>query len=263
MEFLQAYLVGLLAIVAYVTVLWGVSLWLRDASIVDIFWGLGFVVVAWVYATLTPDMTARALLVNVLISIWGLRLSVHIGVRNWGKGEDFRYKKWREETGAAWWWQSYLRVFLLQGTILWIVSAPLLAVHYWDTGAAWTVFDVLGFTLWLVGFGFEAIGDWQLRAFKANPDNRGKVMDRGLWHYTRHPNYFGDAVQWWGIFAFALIVGAWWTVFSPLIMSYLLVRVSGVSMLEATLKHTKPQYVEYIRNTSAFFPLPPKRPDKD
>lgn len=258
-DFLSPYLVGLLAIVIYMTLLWGVSLWLKDASIVDIFWGLGFVMVTWLYAAYVPDVTARGLLLNVLVTIWGLRLSLHIGARNWGRGEDFRYRAWREEAGErVWWWQSYLRVFLLQGAVMWIVSAPLLGVHVLDSGAGWTIWDALAVVLWLVGFVFEAVGDWQLRVFKARPENHGKVMNRGLWRYTRHPNYFGDATLWWGLFLFTLGVGGAWTIFSPLLMSYLLVRVSGVRMLESTLKHTKPEYAAYVRSTSAFLPLPPK-----
>ena len=124
---------------------------------------------------------------------------------------------------------------------------------------ALTILDILGIAVWALGFFFEAVGDYQLTAFKANPANKGKVLNIGLWRFTRHPNYFGDATQWWGFYLIALAAGGWWTIFSPLFMTYLLLKVSGVAMLETTLKERKPEYAEYIRKTSAFIPMPPKR----
>ena len=248
-----------LVIFGLMTALWLVSLRLRDSSIVDIFWGTGFVVAAWTAFVLTPQgFLSRKLLLCGLVTIWGLRLSLHILRRNWGKGEDFRYKAWRDEAGPSWWWKSYLKVFLLQGVLLVIIAAPLLAAQAATAPARLTVLDGLALPLWLLGFVFEAGGDWQLARFRADPANRGRVLDRGFWRYTRHPNYFGDAVQWWAFFLFAAAAGAAWTVFSPLLMTALLVRVSGVAMLEKTLAETKPQYRAYIESTSAFVPWFPR-----
>lgn len=260
MTFLETYLIGLGIVIGMMGIVWLISLAVKDSSIVDIFWGTGFAIITFIYFLLTDGYETRQILVLALVVIWGLRLSLHIGSRNIGKGEDFRYQKWRQEAGPSYWWVSFFKVFLLQGVILWIVSAPLLAAQYHTTPASLTVLDILGVLVWGVGFFFEAVGDWQLRQFKADPSNKGKVMDHGLWRYTRHPNYFGDAVLWWGYFLLALSTpGGFLTVFSPAIMTYLLVRVSGVAMLERTLQRSKPEYAEYIRRTSAFLPMPPKK----
>ncbi len=244
-----------------VTLLWLLSLILRDASIVDVFWGLGFVLVYWIGFILVHSGTstsqpvpARHLLVGFLVTIWGLRLSVHILLRNWSRGEDFRYARWRDEAGQAWWWRSYFKVFLLQGIILWLVSWPLLAVLASQSSRSLGLIDLLAVLVWGTGFFFEAVGDYQLRRFKKDPSNKGQLLTSGLWRYTRHPNYFGDAVVWWGFYLFAAASGAWWTIFSPLIMIFLLRRVSGVAMLESTLGETKPGYATYIARTNAFLP---------
>jgi steroid 5-alpha reductase family enzyme len=240
--------------------LWLLSLALRNSSIVDIFWGTGFVIVAWTAFLLAPEgFVTRKLLLNGLVTIWGLRLSLHILTRNWGKPEDFRYQAWRKQAGAAWWWRSFFKVFFLQGIILWIVSAPLIAVQVSTHPEQLIGLDYLAILIWLIGFTFEALGDWQLRRFKANPANKGKVLDTGVWRYTRHPNYFGDAAQWWAYYLIALAAGAWWTIFSPLLMTSLLLRVSGVSLLEKTLKEEKPGYKEYIEATSEFIPWFPRK----
>jgi len=259
MTFLEIYGLGLAAILALMIVLWLVSLALKNSSIVDIFWGPGFVVAAWMYYLLTPDgFSARKLLICALVTIWGLRLATHIFLRNAGKPEDFRYQKWRQENGSSWWWRSFFKVFLLQGILLWIISIPLLAAQYSAQPARLTVFDFAGAALWLIGFFFEAAGDAQLVRFKADPANKGKIMNSGVWRYTRHPNYFGDAAQWWGYFLIALAAGGWWTVFSPILMTTLLLRVSGVALLEKTMA-AKPGYEEYMRKTNAFVPWLPKK----
>lgn len=248
-----------LIILGLMTFLWLVSLILKDASIVDIFWGTGFVVSAWVYFALSPDgYLLRKWLIVVLVTLWGLRLSLHILRRNWGKGEDFRYQAWRREAGAAWWWRSFFKVFLLQGVLMWIISIPLLAAQFNAAPDRLTMIDFLGVALWVTGFFFEAAGDLQLARFKADPANKGKVMDRGVWRFTRHPNYFGDAAQWWGYFLIAVSAGGWWTVFSPVLMTLFLLRVSGVTLLEKTLE-SRPGYKEYIATTSAFIPWPPRK----
>lgn len=259
MSFLESYGIGLAVTLGLMTLLWLVSLRLKNSSIVDVFWGMGFVIANWVYFALAPEgFLLRKLLISVLVTIWGLRLSIHILLRNWGKPEDFRYQKWRKEAGSKWWWQSFLRVFLLQGVLLWIISAPLLAAQRGALPAHLIIFDGLGAALWLFGFYFEAMGDLQLARFKANPANKGKILDSGVWRYTRHPNYFGDAAQWWGYYLIAAFAGGWWTLFSPILMTLFLLRVSGVALLEKTLE-TRPGYKEYIQKTSAFIPWFPHK----
>lgn len=259
MVFLEVYLVAGLVILVAMTLLWLLSLLLKDASIVDIFWGTGFVISAWVYFYLTPaGFEMRKWLIAILLTIWGLRLSGYLAWRNIGKGEDFRYAQWREQGGSRWWWQSFLRVFLLQGVIMWIVSAPLLGAQLASSPDRLIWLDYLGIAFWAVGLYFEAVGDWQLARFKANPANNGKLLNTGLRRYTRHPNYFGDAMQWWGFFWIAAATGAWWAVFAPLLMNFLLYRVSGVAMLEKSLKDSKPGYRQYIQRTNAFVPWFPR-----
>lgn len=259
---LSPWLLSGLVVLASMTAIWLLSLRLRDSSIADIFWGLGFVLVAWASAALAPDgVSGRGWLMTAMVTAWGLRLSGHIFLRNRGKGEDFRYRAWREEAGASWWWRSYVRVFLLQGAIMWIVAAPVaMTVGAGARQAPLGWLDALAAAVWLAGFAFEAVGDVQLTRFKADPRNKGRVMTRGLWRYTRHPNYFGDATAWWGHYLVAAAGGAWWTIFGPALMTFLLVRVSGVSLLERSLRDAKPGYREYIESTSAFVPLPPRRP---
>jgi steroid 5-alpha reductase family enzyme len=257
---LNAWLIAGLTVAVFVTILWFVSLALRDSSIVDSFWGLGFVAIAaGVTAAGQAVPPSRAWLLGGLVAIWGLRLSHHIFWRNKGKGEDYRYRKWRDAAGAAWWWRSYFKVFLLQGVIMWLVAAPVVAVLGARSQPPLGWADAVGTVVWAVGFFFEAAGDWQLARFKSDPANRGRLFTAGVWRYTRHPNYFGDASVWWGHFLLAAASGAWWTVFSPLLMTFLLVRVSGVSMLEPALRSSKPGYGEYIETTSAFVPRPPRR----
>jgi steroid 5-alpha reductase family enzyme len=197
-------------------------------------------------------------LLLAIVTLWGLRLSLYILWRNWGKPEDFRYAKWRAESGGRWWWKSFFQVFLLQGLLLWIVSAPLLAAQLGPDAKSLTWLDGIALGVWLIGFFFESVGDFQLARFRADPTKKGTVLRSGVWHYTRHPNYFGDAAQWWGYFLLALAAGGWWTIFSPLLMTTLLLRVSGVTLLEQTLKDSKPGYREYVESTSAFIPWFPR-----
>ena len=260
LDFLSIYALGGLAVLALMVALWVASLALRNSSIVDIFWGPGFVVANWVYFALTPDgFPARKWLISILVTIWGLRLGSYIFWRNWGKPEDFRYQKWREEESARWWWFSFFKVFLLQGILLWVISAPLLAAHTGGARSRLAVLDVIAILVWIIGFFFEAVGDLQMARFKADPASKGKVLDRGVWRYTRHPNYFGDATQWWAYYLIAAAPGGFWTIFSPILMTVLLLRVSGVALLEKSLKETKPRYKEYVESTSAFVPWFPRR----
>jgi steroid 5-alpha reductase family enzyme len=238
--------------------LWLLSVRLRDASIVDIFWGPGFAMHAWTTLLLYPASTARAWLLVAMATVWGLRLGVHLAWRNIGRAEDARYRQLREYCGPSFWLTSLFVVFWLQALIMSLVAMPLIAGQLSPAPLWWL--DGVGFAIWLTGLTCESISDWQLARFKANPANRGKVLDSGLWRYTRHPNYFGDFLVWWGIYATAAAGGAWWTVISPLLMSWLLMRVSGVSLLEKSLEARRPGYAEYQRRTSAFLPLPPKNP---
>jgi steroid 5-alpha reductase family enzyme len=252
-----------LAVAAAMATLWLVSLARRDASIVDIWWGPGFVWIAGVACAVGTggDPSRRALSLG-LLALWGLRLGVYLFVRNHGAGEDYRYQAMRRRHGERFGWVSLWTVFGLQGVLAWIVSWPVQVVHV-SAGGPLGALDLVGALLFAVGFGFEAIGDWQLARFKADPANAGRVMDRGLWRYTRHPNYFGDTLVWWGLFAIALATPAGaWTLPGPLLMSFLLLRVSGVPLLERGLRKRRPGYADYVARTSAFFPLPPRRRPK-
>jgi steroid 5-alpha reductase family enzyme len=250
-------LTSALVLVVAVTLLWLVSLAMRDSGIVDIFWSTGFVLVAWAVFLIADGLEARRLLLVVLTSLWGARLTSYLAWRNLGKDEDYRYTAMRDKWGAKWWWWSYFQVFLLQGALIWIVSLPIQAAQVEPTpGLGWLA--IVGSLLWIIGMVFEGIGDLQLARFKADPSNKGRVMNTGLWRYTRHPNYFGNFMIWWGIWLVAAETGVWWTVVGPIVMSILLLRVSGVAMLERTITERRPAYAEYIRTTSAFFPRPPK-----
>jgi steroid 5-alpha reductase family enzyme len=250
---------GLVVVLALMTLVWLASLVKRDAGIVDVFWGLGFGVVGWVYYSMSKGQTPRGGLVVALLTVWALRLSLYILWRNWGQGEDYRYQEMRARHRTSFPLWSLVFVFWLQGILLWVVSLPLYQAQAPEPVSLQPL-DLLGLVLFLAGFVFEAGGDWQLARFKADPANRGQVMDRGFWRYTRHPNYFGDAVVWWSFFCFAAATpGGAWTVLSPILMTVLLMRVSGVTLLEKRLGETKPAYRRYAEETSAFFPWPPRR----
>ncbi|TWT64891.1 DUF1295 domain-containing protein [Allorhodopirellula solitaria] len=232
---------------------WLVSLYRRDVSIIDIVWGLGFVLVAWTAYAMRSE-PGDSLLVPVLTTIWGLRLSAYLGWRNHGQGEDPRYQKMRSKWGDAFPWVSLLTVFGVQAAVMWVVSLPLQSLYDGadDSRVGMSVFGVILFS---VGLFFEAVGDWQLARFKANPTNAGQVMDQGLWRYTRHPNYFGDFLVWWGLFFTAYATShVGWAIIGPIVMSIFLMRVSGVTLLEKSLEESKPGYREYVERTNAFFP---------
>jgi steroid 5-alpha reductase family enzyme len=251
---------GLALVMGGALVLWLRSLALRDASIADTFWGLGFVILAGFYMARTGGWPVRGAIVIFLTAAWGIRLALHIHRRNRGAPEDARYAAWRRRSGEAFWWRSLFTVFLLQAVLCWIVALPLLVAVAAPSPERLTTFDVAGIVLWSIGFAFETIGDAQLSAFRGDPSNAVKVLDTGLWRYTRHPNYFGDATVWWGFYVLAIAVpGGEWTVFSPLLMTVLLLRVSGVALLEDGLRERRPGYAEYVSRTSPFFPLPPRR----
>jgi steroid 5-alpha reductase family enzyme len=242
---------------ASVFLLWLISLPLKDASIVDLFWGTGFVIIAWLALGLTGT-SPRGALVTGLVTLWGVRLSVYLAWRNHGRGEDVRYVAMRNRHPSTWPVRSLFQVFILQGVLMCLISAPVQVAI--ASREAIGPLDCLGALVVLVGIAFETLGDLQLARFKADPKNKGAVMTHGLWRYTRHPNYFGDALVWWGLACFGIASGAWYTIASSALMTFLLVRVSGVALLESTLKQ-RPGYSEYVQSTSPFFPLPPAKPD--
>jgi steroid 5-alpha reductase family enzyme len=241
---------------------WVVALRLRDVSIVDPVWGPAFVVVAAAGLGAGSGCLGRRWLLLAMTALWGGRLGLHLAARKRREpGEDRRYRAMRERrasAGAFALW-SLVAIFLLQGVLVLVVSLPLqVGAQRGGRLSGWVAFGV---ALWAVGLGFEAVGDEQLRRFKADPSNKGKVMDRGLWRYTRHPNYFGDACVWWGLWLVVLVAGGgtWWTFVGPLVMTVLLVRVSGAALLERGLRERRPEYADYVRRTSGFIPLPPRR----
>lgn len=259
-----------IVIASLMIVFWLLSVRMRDAGVIDSAWGLGFVLVAWVeWARGAWGHTGFGcnVLIPAFVSIWGLRLSAHLFARNFGKQEDFRYRQMREKWGKRFWWTSLFTVFGLQGIVMWIVSLPLQMISTTVTisdlengNALWsTPLFIVGSIVWTVGMFFESVGDWQLTQFKSRPENKGHVLQHGLWRYTRHPNYFGDSMVWWGLFLMAMAWhAAWWVIVSPVLMSFLLIRVSGVTLLERSLVQGKTGYRDYVCRTSAFFPWPPK-----
>jgi steroid 5-alpha reductase family enzyme len=246
-------------LVACLVALWRVGVKMGDVSIIDIFWGPGFVIVALVTLALGDAPFGRRLLVAVLTGVWGLRLGGYLYWRNHGKGEDARYQAMRRHVGEGFERWALRRVFLFQGVILMVVSLPVQIGGYLTSAQLLLPQVVAGVVVWAIGLSFEAVGDAQLARFKADPANAGKVMDRGLWRYTRHPNYFGDSCVWWGISLTVLVHPAGLVgVVGPLLMTLFLVRVSGKALLERRMKRSRPDYDAYIERTSGFFPLPPR-----
>ena len=249
-----------LIILVLVTLLWIWSVFIKNVSIVDIFWGFGFVVVNAFYVFNSGELNARKILILTLVSIWGFRLAMYLAYRNIGKGEDFRYQEFRRNYGSKrYWWFSFFQTFLLQGGLIMIISLPLLGISSSASSGDLNVLDYLGVVVWLIGFVFEAGGDFQLMRFKKNIENKGKVLNTGFWKYTRHPNYFGDSAVWWAYAIFSIAAGSYWQIIGSIIMTLLIIKISGVSLLEKTLKNTKPQYSDYIEKTNSFFPWFPKK----
>jgi steroid 5-alpha reductase family enzyme len=251
---LAAYLSALAVLLLAGGAGWLFSYVRQNVTIVDSLWAPFFLLAALTTAVLTPLPGPRTTLIIVLVAIWAMRLSGYLTWRNWGKPEDHRYQAIRRRNEPDFTFKSLYLVFALQAVLAWIIAAPLAAGI---SGAApLGLLDFVGIALWVFGFLFETSGDWQLARFKANPDNRGKVMDRGLWSYTRHPNYFGEACLWWGYWLIAVSAGGWWTLFAPLLMSVLLLKVSGVALLEKDIGERRPAYRDYIARTNAFIPGP-------
>jgi steroid 5-alpha reductase family enzyme len=260
MSFFQIYIQAFLVIMTIMTALWIVSIIIKNVSIVDIFWGLGFVIICGYYLLNSPGNESRKIILTSLVAVWGLRLSVHLAWRNMGKGEDFRYREFRRKYGEnRYWWVSFFQTFLLQGLLMWLISAPLLGAQYYGKDTLPGIIDLAGITLWIIGFTFETGGDLQLARFKADPANKGKVLNKGFWHYTRHPNYFGDSAVWWGYGLICLSAGSFLPALGSLLMTALIIKISGVALLEKSLKEQKPYYKDYIESTSAFLPWFPRK----
>ena len=263
-NFLGALADSAILVAVYMTVWFGVALVRKDNSVADIAWGLGFVLVAAYTFLFRRTSLFLPVLVTSLVAIWGLRLAFHVGLRSRKRGEDPRYAEWRRRWGRSFVWRSYLQVFLLQGLFMLVIAWPVILVntHRWahPPGAATRdVFAWVGTLVWILGFFFEAVGDAQLARFKRDPANKGKIMDRGLWRYTRHPNYFGESLMWWGIYGIALEVPlGWTTIVSPVLITFLLVRVSGIPPLERRYAGNA-AFQGYARRTSAFVPRLPRK----
>jgi len=252
----SAWLTSGAAIAAVAVACWVVSLIRRDVSIVDSLWSLMFLLALLVYLAFAGATGPRVWLITALVAAWALRLSVYITVRNHGKPEDHRYRAIRRNNEPHFWIKSLFIVFLLQGFLAWVICLPALAAVSGQTTPG--PLDSMGVALWLVGMFFEVVGDRQLARFRRSGRKPDAVLDTGLWRYTRHPNYFGEAMLWWGIYLMALSAGAWWTVFAPVLMTFLLLRVSGVALLEKDIADRRPAYRDYIRRTNAFLPGRPR-----
>jgi steroid 5-alpha reductase family enzyme len=250
------YAAGLMVTLGVGTLTWLVSLFKRDVSIVDGAWAVMFAGAATIYAYGVDRHSGRMVLILVLLLIWAARLSGHIILRNWGQPEDRRYQEIRQKYEPHFALKSLGIIFWFQAGLAWIISMPLWAALTIPTDFG--ALDILALIAWTVGMVFEAVGDWQLSRFKADPANEGKVMDRGLWRYTRHPNYFGECLIWWGFYFFALPTGAWWTIVGPLLLTYLLLKFSGVTLMEQTIVERRPAYRAYMVRTNAFVPGPPR-----
>ena len=258
-EFWTIYLGGLALLLACLTLLWLLSVFLHNASIVDPFWGMTFVIAGWYYFSQTPGGDpSRKLLLVILVTIWGLRLSLYLLWRSWGQGEDFRYQNFRQKYGPdRYWWVSFFQVFMLQGVLAWLVSTPLLGAQI--KGGPLNLFDFLAVAMWIIGFIFEAGSDIQLARFKANPANKGQLLTSGFWRYTRHPNYFGDSACWWGFGLLSIAAGSILPAFGAVFMTFLIIRVAGIVQMSKSLRANKPGYEEYARRTSLFIPLPHRK----
>lgn len=253
MTLAEATWVSASVILVYMTIMFILAIILKNNSIADIAWGPGFIAVAFALLFISGEYAPRQILVSILIAIWGLRLGIRILLRNWGKGEDFRYKKWREEWGNRFVLRSYLQVFVLQGFLLLLIIFPVFIISaYGQKPLFWL--DVIGILIWLLGFFFESVGDYQLDKFIKNPTNKGKILDSGLWRYTRHPNYFGEVTQWWGVFIIGLGLSyGWLGIIGPLTITFLILKVSGIPMLEKAMGKN-PAFQPYKQKTSVFIP---------
>ena len=251
---LNTFLAGGLVLLVSACLVWLISIVKHDVSIVDSFWSVMFVLVFFMYSWSAPHVDLRGIVTGILLLVWAARLSMYITWRNWGDNEDHRYRAIRQKYEPHFWLKSLLIIFIFQAVLAWIVSLPLLAILTATSKVG--IFDYIAMAMIIFGISFESIADWQLHRFKSQPDNHGKVLNQGLWRYSRHPNYFGEFCVWWGFYFLALAGGGWWSVISPLLMTFLLLKFSGVALLESNIGQRRPKYSEYVRSTNAFFPGP-------
>lgn len=259
-RFFDIALVNLAAAAGLMLTGWVISLKTRNVTIADSLWGLGFVLIAWLTFFRADGAMPRQVLLTLMVTLWGIRLYLHLHTRNRGKGEDPRYAEWRKKHGSRFTLVSLYQVFLVQALFQWVISLGVQYGQVAETPSGLTWLDGLGAAVWAAGLTIEASADWQLSRFIADPANKGKVMDRYLWRYSRHPNYFGESMIWWGIFITVLSV-PWgvWTIISPLVITYTLLRLTGVTLMEETIFKDNPDYRAYIEKTSAFIPWFPKK----
>lgn len=250
------YFYGLLSMLAFGFLGWVLSVIKNNVTLVDSMWSLFFLLATAIYVYLGNGLTDRNILMISIVLIWSVRLSIYLSWRNWKPHEDHRYQAIRKNNEPHFWLKSIYIVFGLQAVLAWIISLSLFSIAYSTVPLSWL--DLAGFALWLFGFLWETIADWQLARFKAKAANKGAVMDKGLWRLSRHPNYFGEFCLWWGFYLIALSSGAWWSTIGPLLMTILLLKVSGVALLEKDIGERRPAYADYIRRTNAFFPGKPK-----
>jgi len=243
----------------YMNIWFVVSSILKRNDVADIAWGLGFVILAWTSLFVSTDVGFVGLVVSIMVTIWGLRLSIHIYSRNRRKTEDNRYKNWRESWGKWFVLRSYFQVYILQGLLMYLISLPVIFINL-NAGkySDFYLLSLVGIVIWLIGFYFETRADAELRRFIANPLNKGKLLTSGLWNYSRHPNYFGEVVQWWGVFIVAVFIeGGFLTIIGPATITFLILKVSGIPLLEKAMSNN-PDYTEYKKRTNSFFPWFPK-----
>ena len=252
----QIYSAGLIAISLFAVAGWILSLARDNVTHVDSMWSLFLGMSAYTYKLFFYELNARTILVLVLVTIWAIRLCGYLTWRNWNPHEDHRYAAIRKNNGPHFWFTSLYIIFGLQAILAWIISMPLFGAI--ESKLPFNDLDILGGIIVTFGFLWETIGDWQLSNFKAKSSNKGKVLNTGLWRYSRHPNYFGEFCVWWGFYLIALASGSWWTIAGPILMSVLLLKVSGVALLEKDIGERRPEYAEYIKKTNAFFPGVPK-----
>jgi steroid 5-alpha reductase family enzyme len=247
---------SLVAVIGYMTIWFILSLIKKRNDVADVAWGPGFVVIAFTSLIMAGNYSLRALITSAMVVIWGIRLAVHIGSRHSGKPEDARYAKWRQEWGRNVVWRSFFQVFMLQGVLLTIVAMPVIMINSGQPSTL-TGLDILGICIWFLGFTFETVSDGQLGRFLKIAANKGKIMTSGLWKYSRHPNYFGEVTLWWGIYIIALSVPyGWVSIMGPLTITFLILKVSGIPMLEEGFRDN-PDFQQYRQRTSPFIPLPP------
>jgi steroid 5-alpha reductase family enzyme len=257
---MNPFAISAVAIFCFMCLMFVIALIKKDNSVADIGWGLGFILVMYITLFQNEPFMRKHKLMEFLILAWGLRLSSYIAIRNWGKPEDFRYANWRKEWGSNFLLRSFLQVFMLQGLIMFIVSLPIIIVNSnTESNQDFRFLYMIGAGVWFVGFFFETLGDHQMFMFKSDVHNNGKVMNKGLWKYTRHPNYFGESLQWWGVFLIAIPSGWWYvSIVSPVLITFLLLRVSGVTLLEKKYEGND-KYALYKKQTNAFIPWLPKK----